>query len=81
MNYAERIPNQVFENTIFYGDFGSGKTAFFDDFKEILLRNKILSLYVSLWPVADVDMNIHKFEEELIYRLRESCDFLNAATL
>lgn len=71
VNYADNLRDQIFKNTIFYGDFGSGKTAFFDYLKEIFLRNKILSIYVPLWIGLDGDTNIYNFEEELISRLRE----------
>ncbi len=73
VNYADKLQDQVFKNTIFYGDFGSGKTAFFDYLGEILLRNKILPIRLSLWPVRDVDTNIHTFEQELLYNTIEEC--------
>ena len=71
VHYCERQRDQLFKNTIFYGEFGSeGKTAFFDYFKEILLRNKVLPVKVALWPALDVDINIRNFEEKLTNRLQ-----------
>lgn len=73
VNYIENLQDQVFKNTIFYGEFGSGKTAFFDYLKNILLRKQILSVYVQLWIGLDNDTNIFKFEEELISKLLFEC--------
>lgn len=73
VGYADTLRDQIFKNTIVYGEFGSGKTAFFDYLSEILLRNKILSVYVPLWAGLEDQMNIFSFEEELISRLLEEC--------
>lgn len=73
VGYADTLRDQIFKNTIVYGEFGSGKTAFFDYLSEILLRNKILSVYVPLWAGLEDQMNIFSFEEELISRLHEEC--------
>lgn len=74
VNYAETLRDQIFKNTIFYGEFGSGKTAFFDYLKVILLRKKILTVYVQLWVGLDNDTNIYKFEEQLISKLLDECN-------
>lgn len=73
VHFASSLEDQVFKNTIFYGDFGSGKTAFFDYLGEILVRNKIMPTLISLWPVLDVDTNIHTFEQALLYKLQDEC--------
>lgn len=73
VHYAESLKDQIFKNTIFYGEFGSGKTAFFDYLKHILLRNNILSFYIPLWIGLDSDTNIYNYEEELISRLKDEC--------
>jgi len=57
VSYGEKLPDQIFKNTIFYGDFGSGKTTFFDYLKKTLLRNKILLLYVQIWASPDSEKN------------------------
>jgi hypothetical protein len=76
VSYTKDLKNLLYKNTIFYGDFGSGKTSFFDYIKEILLRNKILAIQIALWPVMDVDIIIKEFEHGLIKRLQDWCSQL-----
>jgi hypothetical protein len=80
MDYCVILRDQLFKNTIFYGDYGSGKTAFFDYFREILLRNKILAVQVDLWPRLDADVNIRNFEDELSRAIMKLCADLNVNT-
>ena len=44
VNYSNNLQDQIFKNTVFYGEFGSGKTSFFDYLKQTLSKNKILEL-------------------------------------
>ncbi|TAK15912.1 MAG: hypothetical protein EPO37_09455 [Nitrosarchaeum sp.] len=69
MNFTDNLKQQIFKNTIFYGDFGSGKTAFFDYLTKILLRNRVLSVSVPLWASKDVSVNIFNFENKLLTSL------------
>lgn len=73
VNYTEKLREQIFKNTIFYGDFGSGKTAFFNYLQKTLLQNKILSTYVQIWAGLDSDTNIHSFKEDLLSSLKDEC--------
>jgi len=73
VNYANNIPSAIFKNTVFYGGFGSGKTAFFDYLKRILSRNKILLAYVAVWPNPDTEKIILDFKVALIDSLEYEC--------
>jgi hypothetical protein len=73
VNYIEKLRDQIFKNTIFYGDFGSGKTAFFNYLQKTLLQHKILSTYVQIWAGLDSDTNIHSFKEDLVSSLKIEC--------
>lgn len=71
VNYSNNLPDQIFKNTIFYGEFGSGKTSFFDYLKQILSRNKILLVYVPIWPSIDAEKIILDFKTDLIVLLND----------
>ena len=71
VNYSNNLPDQIFKNTIFYGEFGSGKTSFFDYLKQILSRNKILLVYVPIWPSIDAEKIILDFKTDLIASLND----------
>lgn len=71
VNYCTNMQNEIFKSTIFYGEFGSGKTSFFDYLKQILSRNKILSLYVPIWPSLDAEKIILDFKTDLIAIIKE----------
>ena len=73
VNYGKNLPDQIFKNTIFYGDFGSGKTTFFDYLKQTLLRNKILLIYVQIWASLDSEKIILDFKTDLISALIIEC--------
>ena len=66
VNYCVNMQNEIFKSTIFYGEFGSGKTSFFDYLKQILSRNKILLVYVPIWPSLDAEKIILDFKTDLI---------------
>jgi len=73
VNYANNLRDSIFKNTIIYGEFGSGKTAFFDYLTKILLQNRILSISIPMWAVLDDQTNIYNFEEALIVSLKREC--------
>ena len=74
IDIVNTIPSQIYKNTIFYGDFGSGKTAFFNYLSKILIRRKILSIHIPLQASKDNSKNTHNFDYELITRLKEKCN-------
>lgn len=74
VGYSNKMQDQIFKNTVFYGEFGSGKTSFFDYLKQILSKNKILLVSVSIWPSPDSDKIILDFHSELIESLRNTSE-------
>lgn len=77
VDYANNKRDQIFKNTIIYGEFGSGKTAFFDYLRKILLHNRILSVYVQLWPGTDAQATIYNFHQAFIMELVKECKKLS----
>ena len=70
VNYSDNLQDQIFKNTLLYGEFGSGKTSFFDYLKQILSKNKILLVYVQIWPSLDAEKIILDFKTDLIASLK-----------
>ena len=77
IDFSKSLKDQIYKNTIFYGDFGSGKTAFFDYLKKTFLTNRILPIYIQLQASVDSGMNQHNFHRELIATLRFNCKKFN----
>lgn len=71
VKYSTDMQDQIFKNTLFYGEFGSGKTSFFDYLKQTLSRNKILLINVPIWPSLDAEKIILDFKTDLIASLKE----------
>ena len=70
VNYCDNIQNEIFKSTIFYGEFGSGKTSFFDYLKQILSRNKIFLVSVSPPLSSNPDKIILDFKYFLIREIK-----------
>jgi hypothetical protein len=74
----ENHPDQLFRKFMLYGEYGSGKTTFFDYLDESLLPKNILLLYVQLWASPDSETIIHRFHQELLRILKDECKHYNA---
>ena len=60
---------EIFKNTIFFGEFGSGKTTLFEYFSKAFSSAGIESLYVPLFPEKDLETTKIVFKEKMIQEL------------
>lgn len=65
----ERSPKELFKNTVVYGQFGSGKTTFFDYINPKLYRQRIYPIYVQLGGEFEVRELIFEFRRKMNARL------------
>lgn len=63
----------LFKNTLFFGEFGSGKTTFFEYIQIALIRNNIIPLYVLLFGEPNVTRLIIRFKQKLLNELNQEC--------
>lgn len=63
-------PSELFKETIFFGQFGSGKTTLFDYLKKFLISKKIYPLYVQLYAQQDFQSILIKFQKSLWDEIR-----------
>lgn len=56
---------ELFKNTVFYGQFGSGKTTFFDYINIKLTEEKIYPIYIQLGGEFEVRELIYEFNRQL----------------
>jgi DNA replication protein DnaC len=70
IKYMETTPAEIFKNTIFFGEFGSGKTTLFQYLRKALETHKIYSVYVHLSFEKDFQSLKIVFKEKLVTELR-----------
>lgn len=63
--YTREEPSELFKETIFFGQFGSGKTTLFDYMKKFLISEKIYPLYVQLYAQQDFQSILIRFHRSL----------------
>lgn len=61
----EKTPRELFKNTVIYGQFGSGKTTFFDYLNPKLYNQKIYPIYIQLGGEFEVRELIFEFRRQL----------------
>lgn len=71
LSFLERSPDEIFKNTIFFGEFGSGKTTLFEYLKKALSAYKIYSIYVQLYSEKDLQSLKITFKEKMIEELHD----------
>ena len=69
LSYIRNTTNEIFKNTIFFGEFGSGKTTLFEYLKRALSSNEIESVYVQLYSEKDLQSLKITFKKKLIEEL------------
>lgn len=65
----EKVPEELFRNTIFYGEFGSGKSTFFDFISLRLYSSKIRPVYIQVYGEFDVHSIVFSFKRKLFEEL------------
>jgi hypothetical protein len=71
LRYMDEIPQELFKNTILFGEYGSGKTAFFQYLKKAMDARQIDSVIVSLSGYPNFQAFKSAFEEKLADELRD----------
>ena len=61
----EKSPKELFKNTVVYGQFGSGKTTFFDYINPELYGHKIYPIYIQLGGEFEVRELIFEFRRKM----------------
>ena len=69
LSYVKNTTNEVFKNTIFFGEFGSGKTTLFEYLKRALSSKEVESTYVQLYSEKDLQSLKITFKKKLIEEL------------
>lgn len=71
IRYIETTPDEIFKNTIFFGEFGSGKTTLFQYLRKALEMHGIYSVYVHLFlEMKDFQSLKIVFKEKLMSELK-----------
>ncbi len=65
-HYVKKSPKELFKNTIFFGEFGSGKTTLFQYLKKILWARNIPAFYVQLFTEGNIHSLRIRFKQELL---------------
>lgn len=65
----EKAPSELFKNTVVYGQFGSGKTTFFDYINPMLYDHKIYPIYIQLGGEFEVRELIFEFRRKMNAKL------------
>ena len=76
VKYESMLKNslgEIFKNTVVYGEYGSGKTTFFDFMRSILDIYKIREIYIQLGGEFEVRELIFEFNKELSIELKKLC--------
>ena len=61
----EKSPRELYKNTVFFGQFGSGKTTFFDYVNPKLYDHKIYPIYIQLGGEFEVRELIFEFNKQM----------------
>ncbi|MFX0136097.1 MAG: hypothetical protein ACFFDN_20825 [Candidatus Hodarchaeota archaeon] len=75
--YIESFPDELFKNIIFYGEYGSGKSTFFEYIQPSFIKNRIVPLYILLYGEDDAKSLQIKYEKKLLSELINTCHKLN----
>lgn len=76
-SYINKYPTELYKNTIIFGEYGSGKSTFFEYIQSFLIQGKITPLYVSVYGESDAKSLQIIYEKKLIKKLRSTCNNLN----
>jgi hypothetical protein len=65
IHYIKNVPSELFKNTVFYGEFGVGKTTLFQYLQVPLLKNNIHSTIIRHSAEQDYQNFQMKFKEKM----------------
>ncbi len=75
LSYIKNTPEEVFKNTIFFGEFGSGKTSLFEFLGRGFSSIEIETVYVQLYSETDFQSLVISFKEKIMDELSERLGF------
>jgi len=75
--YSESYINDLFKSIIFYGEYGSGKSTFFEYIQPSFIKKRIIPLYVLLYGEDDAKSLQIKYEKQILNELIFICNKLN----
>ena len=70
ISIIENNPSNLFRNIVVFGDFGSGKTTFFDYIEPILYDCRFYPIYIQLGGEFEVRELVFEFRRQLASELR-----------
>jgi hypothetical protein len=73
---ANSEPGELFKDTIFFGEFGSGKTTLFDYLEKPLLIEKVFTIYIQLYAEQSFQTLLTNFRKKLYDGLCEKHQLL-----
>ena len=68
-SFIQYTRSEIFKNTIFFGEFGSGKTTLFEYLKRALSSKEVESVYIQLYSEKDLQSLKITFKKKLIEEL------------
>ena len=63
--FIREEPSELYKETIFFGEFGSGKTTLFDYLRKFLINEKVYPLYIQLYAEQDFQSFLIRFRKKL----------------
>jgi len=80
LSYAKDLESELFKSTIFFGQFGSGKTTFFEYLDSVAFPLQgIHGIYIELYGELDAHSLRISFQNKLIDRLSELYESIKGA--
>jgi len=67
----DEVPEEILKNTIFFGEFGSGKTTLFEFLIKQFWSVDIPAIYLQIFTQEKIDSVMKRFKHELCRELRE----------
>ena len=78
LRYEEEARSELFKSTLFYGEFGSGKTTFFEFLRMVLIKSGIHGIYIQLYGERDTHSLRIRFQRKLFDALCDLYESLKA---
>lgn len=71
VSIVQNTREELFKNTVFYGQFGSGKTTLFEYLQKPMIRNKIYAILIRLSAEPDYQNFLIRFKQKLFTELQK----------
>lgn len=78
LSYEQEARSELFKSTVFFGEFGSGKTTFFEFLRMILIKSGIHGIYIQLYGEPDTHSFRIRFQRKLLDALCDLYESLRA---